>query len=178
MWKRLFAVIFVLSLALNIGFGATWALRRFGGKPKTESAPESRAEIWSPLHRKLDVTKKQWEKLEPLVTSFQQETQKQAKKLQNLRDEMVGLLSSAKVDRSAVEKQQERILEGFRGMQDIVLGHLIREKQILTAEQEKRLFEIVRRHTGCPAAGGAAITPDQGSGRGVGSLLREMEERN
>ena len=178
MWKRVFAVAFLLSLSLNIGFGVTWALRRFGGESQGQPEQKPESEIWSPLHRELDVTKEQWQKLEPMVESFQRKTQRQAHKLQGLRSEMVDLLSAKEVDRGAIEQQQEKVLEGFRGMQDIVLDHLIGEKQVLTADQEKQLFELIRSRTGCPVVDGGPMAPKRGGNPGVGSVLREMEKGN
>ena len=177
MWKKIFAVIFVLSLAMNIGFGVTWGLRRFSGEPPADAGGASQPEIWSPLHRELGVTEKQWEKIEPLVKSFQNETQKQAQRMQELRSQMLDLLSAEEVDHQAIEQQQEKVLDGLRGMQDIVLGHLIEEKQILTARQEEELFEMLRQRSGCPVAGGPPMMGDQGEGAGMGRVLRKMEKR-
>ena len=74
---------------------------------------------------------------------------------------MIELLAAAEMDQNAVRRQQEKILVGHRRMQDMVLEHLLAEKNVLNDEQETKLFALLRRQAGCGAGG----TPMMGAGR-------------
>ena len=66
---------------------------------------------------------------------------------------MIGLLAAAEVDWDAVRQRQEKILGGHRRMQDMVLEHLVAEKEVLDDEQEAKLFGLLRQRAGCVAGG-------------------------
>ena len=156
--KKIFAMVLVVSLALNAAFAATWAVNRFTALAQAETGKEAEAgakpEIWCPLHRELGVSKEQWQKIEPEMIAFHKETQKVCEEADNLRDGMIELLASSEVDREAVEAQQEKIMHVQRKMQDLALQHLLTEKQFLEPEQQQRLFEMLRIQSRC--AGHAA----------------------
>ena len=173
MRNKLLLVILALSLGLNVAFVSTCAVRQFGGggciarRPPTKGHNE---EIWSLLHRELGVTKKQWEKIEPHLREFQRKLRARHKRIQKVRNGMLEVLSAPEVDRKAIEKQQKKVLRAFRKTQDLVLEHILTERKLLTPEQQKKLFDMLRRRMQAAPPGGPK------GGAGVGKAFRGLEK--
>jgi Spy/CpxP family protein refolding chaperone len=58
---------------------------------------------------------------------------------------MIDLIAAAQPDRQAIAAKQEEILAGQRKMQELVIGQLLAEKQVLTPQQQKELFDLLRQ---------------------------------
>lgn len=174
MGKKIFILVFIVSLSLNAGFAVTWLGYQFAGWSSKQNTflcqPDAEKEIWCPLHRKLDVTKQQWKKLEPHLKRFQREVSKLAAKIQKDRNKMIDLLAAEQTDKQAIQQQQERILSDHRRMQDLVLGHIMTEKSVLDAGQQKEFFAILRNNVQCPPLMKGA----SGNKRGMGEFLRGL----
>ena len=172
--KKIFVMMFVVSLALNAAFVATWAVNRFTGIAQAEMGKEAEAEpkIWCPLHRELGVSKEQWEKIEPEMIAFHKETQKVCEEANSLRNGMIELLASSEVDREAMQAQQEKIMQVQRKMQDLVLEHILAEKELLSETQQQKFFEMLRQRARCHGSG---AVPMMGMGKG-GRDLRSLHE--
>jgi Spy/CpxP family protein refolding chaperone len=163
-------LLMVLSVALNVGFAGIWAARTVAGH---WSAREGRHKdydgaVWCPLYRSLDVTDEQWRQLEPRLVEFHRASRALCQEIQRMRLELVDLIASAETDRSAIAAKQEEIRAGQRRMQELVIEQLLAEKEILTAEQQKELFDRIRRYSGRmgPAVmRGDSREPDQMSSR-------------
>jgi Spy/CpxP family protein refolding chaperone len=121
------------------------------------------------------VTKQQWAEIEPRLLEFREEAQENCRRLQGLRDEMLELLAAPEPDMEAIRAKQEKILEGHRRMQELVLNRLLEEKKVLTIEQQEKLFSMMRERMGCPGPGGL-MRPGRGHGGGIGRSLRNPEE--
>jgi len=145
-------LLIVLSVALNIGFAGVWAAQTMAGQ---WSAWESRRQksqdgaVWCPLYRSLNVTEEQWRRLEPRLTEFQQASRSLYEEIQRRRAELIDLVAAARTDREAIAAKQEEIRAGQRRMQELVVAQLLAEKEVLTVEQQKELFDMIRRHSGC-----------------------------
>ena len=160
MRTRWLFLLLIGSLALNLTFMGTWAVKQFtiahGEEDRQQSKDVQDREIWCPLHRKLGVSKEQWQRIEPKMREFQSKISEQRRKMQGLRLEMLDILAAPQVDKEAVEKQQERIIHAVRGMQDIVLDHMLTEKSLLTENQTREMFDMLRSRMeigagkGCP----------------------------
>lgn len=175
MWRKVRPFVLAVSIALNLALLGTWGahavVAHLRGRPGGRG--EKQHEIWSPLHRELGVTKEQWEKIEPEMLRFQREVREQGQKLKNLREKMFEILRAPQVDEERMEAQQQKILRGHRSMQDIVLGHILTQKRLLTDSQQEKLFEMLRRRMRTPGPGGPMMGPRK-DGRGVGGALRGM----
>jgi Spy/CpxP family protein refolding chaperone len=144
-----------LSVALNLGFAGVWAaqtvrsdaVRRFFQCPGGHAAGGS-GTVWCPLHRELGVTNEQWQRLEPRLAQFHQTAQAVCRQTQAKRAELVDLIAAG-TDRTAIAARQEEILAGQRRMQELVIEQLRAEKEVLTAEQQRKLFDMIRAHSGC-----------------------------
>jgi Spy/CpxP family protein refolding chaperone len=63
------------------------------------------------------------------------------------------LIAAPEPDREAIGAKQEEVFAGQRRMQELVISHLLSQKKALTQEQQKRLFEMLRRQSGCAGHG-------------------------
>jgi len=66
-----------------------------------------------------------------------------------------GLLAAPDPDLAAIEDRQERISKRQSELQDLIVKQLLKEKQTLTEEQQKQLFNTLRRHQNCPHGPGS-----------------------
>lgn len=112
-----------------------------------------------------------WRELEPRLRAFQERSQELHRDLNRLRGELIGLVAAAEPDRAAIEAKQKEILAGQERVQALLIEHLLAERQSLTWEQQKQLFDMIRRRAGCPGHG-PLMGPGQGEGRGMGNALR------
>ena len=174
MWRSRKRFLIVASVALNLAFVGVWLAHAIsaagvGG----ELAPSPPGRIWCPLHEKLSLTDEQWEQIEPRLREFRQSAQSVCDTVSQLRLEMVELIAAPTPDLEAIAAKQEEIQAGQQKMQGLVIGHLLAEKEILTPEQEERLFTMIREQSGCDRRG-----PMMMSGRrhgGVGRMLRDEQ---
>lgn len=177
MRRNLVLIILALSLALNTAFMITCAVRggdvhgldTGSGRP----AVGDNKEIWSPPHRSLGVTEKQWQKIEPHMREFLRTMKRRHERISEMRREMLDVLFSPGVDREAMEEQQDEVLKAFRRTQNVVLDHVLTERQYLTDTQEEKLKRMLQRRMmdsrPCRPPGGK-------SGPGVGKAFRELEK--
>ncbi len=149
MWKKIAPLLVVLSVALNIAFISVWAVHAARTHWPTDAAGDS--EMWCPLHRRLNVTDEQWQRIEPRITEFRARSQTICAELNRLRTELIDLIASDDPDRQAIAAKQEEILAGQRKMQQLVIEHLLAEKEALTPQQQEELFNLFRRRSGCTA---------------------------
>jgi Spy/CpxP family protein refolding chaperone len=152
MTRKYVFLLIVLSLALNIGFAGIWAAQTLAGHWSAwegRRQKSSNGAVWCPLYRSLSVTDEQWRQLEPRLTEFQQASRSLYEEIQRRRAELIDLVAAAQTDREAIAAKQEEIRAGQRRMQELVVAQLLAEKEVLTAEQQEKLFDMIRRHSGC-----------------------------
>lgn len=149
MWKKSWPLLLILSVSLNIAFVGAWVVEAARESP---ASPETRNQACGgacPLHQRLNVTDEQWTQLEPRLTQFRSESEALCKDIQRLRGELIDLIASPEPDSTAIALKQDQIIAGQRRMQEQVINHLLAEKQMLTEEQQARLWEMIREKTGC-----------------------------
>ena len=164
MWKKIAPLLVVLSVALNIAFISVWAVHAARTHWPTDAAGDS--EMWCPLHRRLDVTDEQWRRIEPRIAEFRTRTQTICAEMNRLRTELIDLIASDNPGRQAIAAKQEEIRAGQQRMQQLVVEHLLAEKEVLTAEQQKELFDLIRQRSACHGPGRMMGLPRAGSSPG------------
>jgi len=161
----------VASVALNVAFIGVWLGHAIPAGMGKEPAPAKPGRIWGPLHAQLNVSAAQWEQIEPRLKAFRASAQAVCQQVSQLRLEMLELLAAPRADREAIAAKREEIQAGQGKMQELVIGQLLAEKEILTAEQQQRLFELIRQQSGCDRGGTLMMSgPSQG---GIGRVLRD-----
>jgi len=152
MWRKIAPMLVVLSVALNVAFIGVWAVHVAGAHWPAER-PDYDGAVWCPLHRRLKVTDEQWRRIEPRLAAFRRDSQSRRREIGRLRGEMIDLIAADEPDRQAIAAKQDEIRAGQRQMQQMVIEHLLAEQEVLTAEQGKELFEMLRRRSACPGPG-------------------------
>ena len=165
MWKKIVPLLIVLSVALNVAFISVWAVHTARAHWSPGGADDD--DVWCPLHRRLSVTDEQWRQIEPRLAAFRRDSRSRRREIGRLRGEMIDLIAADEPDRQAIASKQEEMRDEQRQMQQLVIEHLLAEKEVLTAEQEKELFDMLRRRSACAGPGRmmgfSATTDDQGS---------------
>lgn len=176
MWKKTKAYLILASVALNAAFVATWIARASVSQTHAEGTDRQETEhvIWCPLHRELDVTGEQWERIEPRLREFQAAVGELRQQTNGIRAEVIELIAAKEPDRETIRAKQDEILATKRRIQNLVTEHLLAEKQDLTPEQQRELFEMLRIRTntsdGPPLSG-------RSSG-GLGPVLQNPSENS
>ena len=147
MWKKIAPLLIVLSVALNVAFLGIWGMRV--AAPLLAADLKYDGEIRCPLHRRLKVTAEQWQQIEPRLTEFQRKSQSLCADMNRLRAELIDLIAINEPDRQAIAAKEDQIRDGQRQMQQLVIEHLLAEKEVLTAAQQKNLFDLIRQCTAC-----------------------------
>ena len=147
MWKKTAPLLVILSVALNLAFIGVWGAHviREHGHHGTWFTDRHSDGIWCPLHRKLGADQAQWKQIEPKLVEFRKAAQPILQDDAQKRGELIDLLAAAQPDRQAIAAKQEEILAGQRKMQELVITQLLTEKQVLTTQQQKQLFDLLRR---------------------------------
>ncbi len=181
MWESLRKPIFALSLGLNLAFGAVWLAHSPqnrilpGRELDTASAPDK---IYSSLHSEIGVTEEQWERIQPLIQELREKAGKQRREIGSLREQLMELLAAPDVDEAAIRLKQKEILAAQAQIQAMVINHLLKEKDILSPEQSKKLIQSIceqcRRNSAVVSGRGLGRVLDKEAG--VGELNTDKEE--
>lgn len=176
MWRKLRTLLVILSVSLNVAILGAWLWQSMsawpGGWPWSTKGVNTDAGIWCPLHRQLGVSEEQWRRIEPRLLRFRIKAQGLRKKMDALRMNMVDLIAAPQVNQEAVEVKREEIHAAQAMMQKLVIGHLIAEKELLTPDQQKRLFGMIRTRCICSEQG-LLIGSWPDSSEGLGQLLQD-----
>ena len=167
MMKKAKPCLVVASVTLNVAFVAMWIAHAAPSQARPEETGRRAAQhtIWCPLHRELDVTEEQWVEIEPRLREFQAAVGELHQQANPMRSEVIDLIAAEEPDAEAIRAKQDEILATKRSIQGLVVDHLLAEKEVLTPEQQQRLFEMLRNRTGCTAGPPMAGQPRGGLGR-------------
>ncbi len=153
MWKKAKPYLIVTSVALNVAFVAMWYTHAAPIGTPSEDADRvaNRQAIWCPLHRELEVTGQQWAQIEPRLQEFQAAVGELRLQTDTKRAEVIGLIAAEDPDLDMILAKQAEILATKQRIQRLVVEHLLAEKQVLTPEQQRQLFAMLRDRTSCAA---------------------------
>ncbi len=151
MWKKVVPLLIMLSVAFNIAFVGIWAVHAV--RAHDADSRLRHGKVWSPLHRQLNVTDDQWLAIEPRLTDFQKAAGDVREDVNRLRLEFLDLIAATEPDREALRAKQDEILAVQRRMQELVIDHLLSQKDVLTPVQQREMFDMMRRRSHCTAHG-------------------------
>ena len=158
MWKKMKTAILFFSVALNVAFGTMWAIHRLPahlGCTGHKGDSNAKSCVSCPLHLKLGTSEKQWQEIEPHLVEFKTSAQAVCRDINQLRNELIDLVAAPQTDFEAIRAKQDGILAGQRRMQELVVSFLLKEKEVLTPQQQKSLFDMIRKQGDC--AGSSSI---------------------
>ncbi len=162
MWKRVRPLLILLSVALNAAIVSVWTAHAV--KTRICSATSAPCgPVWCGLHRQLGATETQWRQIEPRLLAFQKSAKSIGDEADQARAELIGLLAASAPDTAAIRAKQEQILSAQRRMLELVTSHLTSEKAALTPEQQRQLFELIGRRSGCGGGMGRMGPPSASS---------------
>lgn len=166
MLNRLRTPLLIFSIGLNVAFVAMWLVQTVPDISKRKSTDNTvdSGEIPSVLHREIGVTPEQWKHIEPHVNFFREKAQEQRRTIEALRNQLMELLENPHTDESTIRAKQEEILSGQRGMQNLVIELLLKEREFLTQEQQKALIMIIHQYC-------TAMRDGTNGSRGIGRVL-------
>jgi HEAT repeat protein len=90
---------------------------------------------------------------DPLVKTLGDEDPDMRSQATRARLELLDLLAAPEPDMKTIVVKQEEILAGQRRMQELVIKHILAEKELLTPEQLKELFNLLRQRSRCGGRG-------------------------
>ena len=168
MLNRLRTSLLIFSIGLNVAFIAMWLVQTvpdISMRKSTDTTAES-GKIPSVLHREIGVTSEQWKQIEPHVNFFREKAREQRRTIEALRNQLMELLANPDADESTIRAKQEEILFGQRGMQNLVIELLLKEREFLIPEQQKALITIIHQYC-------TAMRDGTNGSRGIGRVLIE-----
>jgi Spy/CpxP family protein refolding chaperone len=143
-------LLVLLSAALNLAFVGGWVTRAFQG-------PEEKAELHSlgstpatipSLYQQLGVTDQQWQQLRPHFEAFRESALAVFRGINQRRQELLALLSDSQADRTRISEKQKEIRAAQAQMQDLVIAHVLAERELLTPSQRQKYFELLSKRSG------------------------------
>lgn len=152
MGKKIIILLIVLSVVLNAAFIGFWAVRSLRAHLDNNTI-RGDTEVSCLLHQRLGTNQEQWRRIEPVVTAFRKESQAVCQNVTRARSELLDLLATPEPDIQEIAGKQEEILTGQRLMQELVIKHILAEKELLTPEQCKELFNLLRQRSDCSGHG-------------------------
>jgi Spy/CpxP family protein refolding chaperone len=147
---RFKTLLVLLSAALNIAFVGGWMTRSLrGGEPTGEVRPARGAPAGMPaLYQRLGATEEQWQQLRPGFEAFRESALGVFTRISQRRQELLGLLADAKAERGRIAEKQKEIREAQGEMQDLVITHVMAERELLTGPQREKYFELLAQRCG------------------------------
>lgn len=169
MWRRVTFYLVLASLGLNLAFVGIWAAHAWPSR--AADRPQPAPDVWCPLHRALGVTPQQWTEIEPRLREFQAAVGELCNHAGMVRSEVIDLIAAEEPDLDVIWAKQEGILATKRRIPRLVVEHLLAEREVLTPDQQRHLFTMLRERTGC-----AADPPMSGQARGgLGRVLQHPD---
>ena len=168
MWKNAKPLLVILSVGLNVAFVGVWAVRAAPGwfaDALPSEGDGSGDPVWCPLLRKVGASPEQWRQIEPRLLEFQKAKQKICFEIRRARADMIDLIASPDPDRDAIRAKQELIWAGQREVQNLLVEHLLSQKELLSPDQQKEFFDAMRLRMQKKCFGPCPM-------RGVGGKLR------
>ena len=145
MWDKTKSLLLLLSLTVNGAFIVTFASHALFASSKSKAAMES----CCPLRQQLGATDAQWQKIEPRLAAFRGSCRKLCRQISRDRQELIALIAAPEVKGDAIHAKEEAIVAGQRKLQELVVEHLQASRDLLTKEQQKALFDLIRIRCDC-----------------------------
>lgn len=140
MKKNLLTLAIIFSVVLNLGFIGTYCFQRTG----LYARKQGHANPKQFLYEQLNLSPEQLKKFEPGRDNFHAYLNQQRKRIQARRLELIDLLAEDAPDRKVIEAKHKQIQLLQQQMQTRVIDHLMNESSILTAEQRKKFFVLIK----------------------------------
>jgi Spy/CpxP family protein refolding chaperone len=139
-------LLVLLSVTLNVAFVASWGWRAMRAAPESLAGSSSTSAL--SLHQRLELTPEQRRELEPRLEEFRKETAATFARIDRNRGEMLELLAASQPDPERIRAKQQEIQADQRQCQERLIAHLLAEKQVLSPDQQRKYFDLLRQQPG------------------------------
>ena len=139
-------LLVLLSVALNIAFATGWGWRALRPAPETPAGSSNAHALL--LHQQLEMTPEQRRELEPRLEQFRTETADTFARIDRNREEMLALLAAQQPDPERIRAKQQEIQADQRQCQERLIAHILAEKQVLSPDQQRKYFDLLRQQPG------------------------------
>lgn len=147
-------LVLIFSVTLNVGFLASYVLRRVSERPRY-------------AYEELNLTPQQRSRVLPGRDQFHNRVNEIGNGIIALHMQLLDLLAADSPNRALIDSKLSEIQAGQRSMQQTLVEHLLAEKQIFTPEQCARFFAVLKARTQSQAAPGPPWIP-RGAKQGRG----------
>jgi Spy/CpxP family protein refolding chaperone len=142
-------LLVLLSVTLNVAFVAGWGWRTMHASPGTiVPPPAAGSSAGLSLHQQLGLTPEQWRQIEPGLAQFRKETAASFEQMNRQRNELLELLAAPQPDQERLRLKQQEIQATQRQCQERLLAHILAERQVLSPEQQRKYFDLLRQQPG------------------------------
>jgi hypothetical protein len=145
---RISSLLVLFSLALNGAFVGGYVSQTLGAKTNCTSE----CDCLPSLREKIGATESQWRHIEPRLAKFHEHCGAMCRSMNHDRQELLDLIAAPQPDHEAISTKKKEILAGQAQMLDLVVEQLLDEKELLSPEQQKVLFNMIRSCC-CPDGG-------------------------
>lgn len=163
MRKEIAIPVMALSIGMNVALVGIW-IGQAAMAERTGTENEGKISMRHPLHAREDLTDDQRAALEPRIIELRKRTGELNDRLARLKAKLLDLIASEDTDMKALAAVQEEIVSVQASLQEIVVEQLLAEKEILTPEQRKDLFDKIRNRCGCYGRFGSCGPGGSGNG--------------
>ena len=146
MKNKIFLLVLIGSLAVNIGFAAMLGLNLFTRPAERETKPCPFTTSDTHLYSFLGLSDEQLKKIEPLAQDFHSQMDAVAAKILNDRSRLVDAMAKEQPDMAAIDEIHKDIFTNQSAMQNVVLAHILDMKNVMNKEQRDKFFQSMRQN--------------------------------
>lgn len=151
--------LLIVSLAFNVGFVAMFAVRAY--HRSGDHAPQQSSAALPVLYDALNLTEAQEARMAESKENLRSRIEELQRAMIGEGETLGRLLADPEPDRGAIASQLQRMAAIQRQIQEQVVEHLLTNRDLLTADQQRTYKEIISRHV-CPCVGrGHAEMPNK-----------------
>lgn len=166
--------LLIISIAFNLGFGATYGVKSYGpaaGASSDRGRGGGGTMSMVALPENLNLTPEQKTQMQQISDDLLLEISAFREEMRETRIVLSQFLAASELDEEAVAVQLEAINAIQRDAQRLVIDHLLQEKQLLRPDQLDAFNEVIQSRV-CSGYG-----PGGGRGQGMGRGQRGGEGR-
>ena len=164
--RTLSGFLIACSLTLNAAFLGIWLVHSIPSLFNRYQCPEGLKDCRKcPLQAALDLNDSQWVLIEPGIKAFHESSAIVYREIADSRAALIDELEKPQPDSAATSMCRERIQAGQNRMQLLVVNHILDEKSILTSDQQKRFFKMMRANMACSGMPGMMGTMSHKCGK-------------
>ena len=144
MRQNLKRVGIILSITANMAFLGGYCYNKIPSRFPERSHWEG-FRLKRELLKELRLSPQQEKEIRSSISQLKEEVSETRNTLRKRRLEMLELLSAGDIDRETVEAKRREIAQLQQQIQKMIVDQLIENKEILTSEQQEKLFSFLRK---------------------------------